>query len=213
MLVSGSSELAEPSMADSEGWGELVDQTRRGDRGAVAQLYRRFDGNFRAFLSSRVGPDETDDRLHDSFVITVEAIRCGHVRAPEKINSFFLTVLRRQLTAENHRGARYHRPDRRDDAEPQFSDPRPNPEERAAEAQTRGLVQLVLAELPPREREILTRFYLLEQSPEEICAEMMLSATQFRLLKSRAKARFARAGRCRLSRGGVDDRCLSSVKS
>jgi hypothetical protein len=40
-----------------------------------------------------------------------------------------------------------------------------------------------------REFEILTRFYLREQPPEQIQSEMRLTATQFNLLKSRAKAK------------------------
>ena len=54
--------------------------------------------------------------------------------------------------------------------------------------------------LSARDREILTRFYLQEQTQEEICKEMILSDTQFRLLKSRAKARFAEMGRRKLGR-------------
>ena len=46
----------------------------------------------------------------------------------------------------------------------------------------------------------LLRSKLLEQTQEEICAEMNLSETQFRLLKSRAKARFGELGRKKLAR-------------
>jgi hypothetical protein len=41
---------------------------------------------------------------------------------------------------------------------------------------------------------------LLEQTQEQICAEMNLTETQFRLLKSRAKARFGELGRRALTR-------------
>ena len=51
-----------------------------------------------------------------------------------------------------------------------------------------------------RDREILQRFYVLEQSQAQICAEMELSYNQFRLLKSRAKARFGELGK-RLAAG------------
>ena len=44
-----------------------------------------------------------------------------------------------------------------------------------------------LLALRPKEREVLTRFYLQEQSPEKIQQEMNLTTTQFRLLKSRSK--------------------------
>lgn len=54
------------------------------------------------------------------------------------------------------------------------------------------LVQRALAQLDERDLEILRRFYLHEQSPDQIGAEMSLTETQLRLLKSRAKARFTR---------------------
>jgi DNA-directed RNA polymerase specialized sigma subunit len=64
--------------------------------------------------------------------------------------------------------------------------------------QRNQLIQRVLGELSKRDREILTRFYLYEQTQEQICAEMSLTETQFRLLKSRAKARFGELGKKKL---------------
>ena len=65
----------------------------------------------------------------------------------------------------------------------------------------RDLAEKVLRSVSTRDREILTRFYLMEQTQAEICEEMGLSETQFRLLKSRAKARFGELGKKRLARG------------
>jgi hypothetical protein len=59
--------------------------------------------------------------------------------------------------------------------------------------------------MPDKDREILDRFYVQEQLPERICDEMKLSITQFRLLKSRAKARFGAAGKKRLHPGNISD--------
>jgi DNA-directed RNA polymerase specialized sigma24 family protein len=61
-------------------------------------------------------------------------------------------------------------------------------------------MEQILQAIPRRDREILTRFYLKEQTQEEICEEMKLTETQFRLLKSRAKSRFGALGRRRLMR-------------
>lgn len=58
----------------------------------------------------------------------------------------------------------------------------------------------VLEGISARDREILTRFYLHEQTQQQICDEMNLTETQFRLLKSRAKARFGELGRKKLAR-------------
>ena len=65
------------------------------------------------------------------------------------------------------------------------------------------LMARVLGSISRRDREILTRFYLREQSQEQICEEMELTETQFRLLKSRAKARFGDAGRRQLISSGL----------
>jgi hypothetical protein len=45
--------------------------------------------------------------------------------------------------------------------------------------------------MPVQQREVLIRFYILEQLPEVIQEELGITPTQFRLIKSRAKARFA----------------------
>ncbi len=65
------------------------------------------------------------------------------------------------------------------------------------------LMQKVLRGISSRDREILTRFYLYEQTQEQICEEMSLTQTQFRLLKSRAKARFGEIGKRRLTGPGA----------
>ncbi|MDQ6708268.1 MAG: hypothetical protein M3Z85_20105 [Acidobacteriota bacterium] len=58
----------------------------------------------------------------------------------------------------------------------------------------------VLKGISKRDREILTRFYIAEQSQDEICTQMKLTETQFRLLKSRAKARFGEMGKRKIGR-------------
>jgi putative toxin-antitoxin system antitoxin component (TIGR02293 family) len=62
------------------------------------------------------------------------------------------------------------------------------------------LVEAALTRLEGQEQEVLMRFYLFEQSQDQICSEMGLTETQFRLLKSRAKARFAESSRKTLTR-------------
>jgi RNA polymerase sigma-70 factor, ECF subfamily len=57
----------------------------------------------------------------------------------------------------------------------------------------------VLRSLPERDREVLTRFYLYDQTPEQICTDLRLTETQFRLTKSRAKSRYTELVRRRFS--------------
>ena len=57
----------------------------------------------------------------------------------------------------------------------------------------------LLNSIGKRDREVLIRFYLDEQTPDQICQAMKLTETQFRLIKSRAKARFGELGKRRFS--------------
>jgi len=70
---------------------------------------------------------------------------------------------------------------------------------RAIFRQRSELLVRVLGDLSNLDRKIRTRFYMLEQSVDEICSEMALTETQFRLLKSRATARFGELGKKKIA--------------
>jgi DNA-directed RNA polymerase specialized sigma24 family protein len=59
-------------------------------------------------------------------------------------------------------------------------------------------VRDILRQMPALDREILRRFYLQEQSKEQICREMRLTPTQFRNMKSQAKLALTEIGMRRL---------------
>jgi DNA-directed RNA polymerase specialized sigma24 family protein len=85
-------------------------------------------------------------------------------------------------------------------------DEKRNQERNAILRERMEVVKAALAQLDEDEREILERFYLQEQSPEEIMREMHLTATQFRLHKSRAKAKFGQIGRMQMARESLKRR-------
>jgi RNA polymerase sigma-70 factor (ECF subfamily) len=85
------------------------------------------------------------------------------------------------------------------DATGPLSDRGRNPESQAIGRQEEQIAANVLKGISRRDREILMRFYLHEQPQEQICKEMRLTETQFRLLKSRAKARFGEMGKRKLA--------------
>jgi len=179
-------------------WTDLVERIHRGDESAMEELYRVFAKGIRFYLCRQLGGQEIDDKIHDTFLIVVKAIRRGDLREPERLMGFVRTVLRRQVAA--HIDHLVHR--RRDhislDLGSRVADARRNPEQRAAFREKVELMLEVLREMSDRDRNVLTRFYLQEQSQEQICEEMNLTETQFRLLKSRAKARFGELGQRKL---------------
>ena len=180
------------------GWVELVERIRSGESGSMEELYQLFSKGIRFYLCRQLGPQELDDKVHDTFVVVVQAIRRGELREPERLMGFVRTIVRRQVAAHIDRVVHSRREQVELDSTVRIADPRDNPEESAIFRQRADLIQRVLGELPQRDREILTRFYLNEQGQDQICSEMSLTETQFRLLKSRAKARFGELGKKKL---------------
>jgi RNA polymerase sigma-70 factor (ECF subfamily) len=169
----------------------------------MKELYNLFSKGVRFYLCRQLGPQELDDKVHDTFVIVVQAIRRGDLREPERLMGFVRTVARRQVAAyidtASHR--RRHTTDL--DAGLPVPDQRLDPEDYAVSRQKVEIMKEALREISDRDREILVRFYLREQPQVQICEEMDLTDTQFRLLKSRAKARFAVAGKKKIGRASL----------
>lgn len=176
-------------------WASVVRKIQAGDEAGLKELYDVFLSGVRFYLFRQLGPQDLDDRVHDTFLIVVDSIRKGELREPERLMGFVRTVARRQVAAHIDKAARKRRDHSDFDPALAVADRDPDPEERAIRQQRVDIVRELLAGISDRDREILTRFYLHEQSPEQICREMNLNATQFRLLKSRAKARFAEIGK------------------
>ena len=164
----------------------------------MEELYRMFGRGIRYYLCRQLGHQELDDKVHDTFLIVVHAIRRGELREPDRLMGFVRTVVRRQVAAHIDEVVHSRRDEANLDVGVQVPDRRHNPEQSADFREKVELMRGVLMCLSERDREILTRFYLDEQSQESICREMDLSETQFRLLKSRAKARFGEIGKRKL---------------
>ena len=179
-------------------WQDLVERIRNGDESGMEELYRLFGRGIRYYLCRQLGHQELDDKVHDTFVIVVQAIRRGELREPDRLMGFVRTVVRRQVAAYIDEAVHSRKDELNLDLGVRVADRRNNPEQSAAFRQKVELMLEVLRSLSERDREILTRFYLDEQSQESICQEMALSETQFRLLKSRAKARFGEIGKRKL---------------
>ena len=184
---------------------ELVARIQSGDDDAMAELYALFSRGIRFYLYRQLGPQELDDRVHDAFLIVVQAIRNGDLRDPERLMGFVRTIVRRQVAAHIEQAVHTRREQVDLEGGVRLVDRGATPEEGVMHRQKAELVRRVLAGLAKRDREILTRFYLYEQSQEQICEQMNLTETQFRLLKYRAKARFGELGKKKLAqRAGSD---------
>jgi RNA polymerase sigma-70 factor (ECF subfamily) len=181
-------------------WAELVDKIRQNDATGMEELYRVFSRGVRFYLCRQLGPQDLDDRVHDTFLIVAQAIQRGDLREPDRLMGYVRTIVRRQVAAQIENNV--HSRKRQIDLEWGLAvhDAASDPEQSAIRRESQEIALKVLKSIGARDREILIRFYLEEQTPEQICSEMGLTETQFRLLKSRAKARFGELGKRKVTK-------------
>jgi RNA polymerase sigma factor (sigma-70 family) len=192
-----------PPDSTYESLSSLVGRIRTGKTDGLEELYRLFSKGIRFYLCRQLGPQELDDKVHDTFVVVVQAIRRGELREPERLMGFVRTIVRRLVAAHIDQVVHTRRDQMDLELTMRIADPAENPEETAMFRERSELIQWVLDELSVRDREILTRFYLQEEGQDQICSEMALTDTQFRLLKSRAKARFGELGKKKLAHSSL----------
>ncbi len=182
---------------------ELVQRIQSGDTSGMEDLYRIFSRGVRFYLCRQLGPQELEDKVHDTFIIVVQALRRGDLRDATRLMGFVRTVVRRQVAAYIDNAVQSRRQCLDTEAGALLAPSSTGPEENAILGQNADLMEKVLDGMSRRDREILTRFYLDEQPQDQICREMRLTETQFRLLKSRAKTRFGELGKKKLIRKSV----------
>lgn len=178
----------------------LVGRIQADDATALEELYQIFARGIKYQICRQLGPQDLEDKVHDCFLIVVQAIKAGEVREPERLMGFVRTIVRRQIAS--YIEIIVHNRTKMTDLDTTriMADFGCDPENSIMDREEAGLAYRVLNGLSRRDREILIRFYLREESQEMICSKMNLSETQFRLLKSRAKARFGEMGKRRLLR-------------
>jgi len=187
------------AVAVEPGWAQLVQRVHDGDDSGMEELYKLFSTGVRFYLCRQLGPQDLDDKVHDIFLIITQSIQRGDLRDPERLMGYVRTIVRRQVAAYIENAVQSRRNQTDLDFGLTLTDQHPNPERRLIAEQSTEVALGILKSLNKRDREVLIRFYLKEQSQEQICREMSLTETQFRLIKSRAKARFGELGKRRMA--------------
>lgn len=190
----------EPDVSQHHVCRDLVERVRDGEPAALGELYTIFAKGIRFYIWRQLGIQELDDHVHDSFLIVVDAIRTGELREPERLMGFVRTVVRRMVAGQIDRAVQERREQCELETGFSVADSRRNADDAILGEQQAKIMEQVLRGIDDRDREILTRFYIREEPIPKICEDMGLSETQFRLLKSRAKARFGELGRRKLKR-------------
>jgi len=166
---------------------EITLRVAAGDPDAVEELYALLRKLLSPQIRFRLRGEEPDDLLHETLTIVVESIRNGSLRQPEALRRYAGSVVRK-LIAGQIIGVIWSRRRTVNACDtPLHTDE--TPETTMLDRERLALMQLGLKQLRSRDSELLTRFYLQGQPYSQICDDMHLTQTQFRLFKSRAKAK------------------------
>ena len=165
----------------------IVALIQQGDRRGEEMLYSALSRGMKFLAIRKLGPDDGVECFHDTMLTLIRRIREGALQEPAALFGYARTILLRHISEQFDKRRRLSTVDDFDTVSHAIADPRLSPEAAIEAEQRKAAMRRGLLALRPKEREVLTRFYLQEQSIEEIQQEMNLTTTQFRLLKSRSK--------------------------
>ncbi len=173
---------------------ELAARIRAGDGPAESQLMSRFMAGVRVLLRRHAGrtPIAIEDLAQDVLGAVLEQLRKGGIRDAAALPAYIRTSAMHRLHAEQRAqkaAALSHESIDTEDARLVATNAHPADELDAARKARQ--VRELLNSLPvARDREVLQRFYLNEESCESICAALDIEADHFRRVIHRARTRF-----------------------
>jgi RNA polymerase sigma-70 factor (ECF subfamily) len=165
----------------------IVSLIQAGDPRGEELLYSVFTRGLRYLAIRKLGYEEADEVVHDTFIALSQKIKEGALREPAALFKYARTILERMIGNRYTERRKWQRDVDFEVVAGTHADSALTPEKAMESAMRTQVMQEGLASLRPREREILVRFYLQEQDQERIRREMNLTDTQYRLLKSRSK--------------------------
>ena len=189
--MSSSGEITSPA--------DLVDRIRRGDKEAENVLVRRYSRGVSVVIK-RIIKNVTDveELVQQTLMIAVEKIRQGAVTEPERVSGYICGIAGKLAWAHVKKTRLRNLVDI-DEVAPVVDSSR-GPFDQLLQKEEAELVRQVIGELRmPRDREIITRYYLHGEERESICASLSLTSVQFNTVKSRALDRFKELYEKRLS--------------
>jgi RNA polymerase sigma-70 factor, ECF subfamily len=190
--MAANAELAE-SAPDAD-LADLAQRIQAGDAQAEAQLLSRFMLGVRVLLRRHAhgAPIAIDDLAQDVLSAVLEQLRKGGVRDAAALPAYIRTSAMHRLHAEQRalqNAAQSH--ESIDGEDPRLIASNTHPGDELDAARKARQVRELLNSLPvERDREVLRRFYLHEESCETICAALDIEADHFRRVIHRARTRF-----------------------
>jgi len=183
---------------DAPRWTDLVARLRAGQDEATEELYTQLH-SLRFYFTRRLGYAASADAYHDLIVTLISQVRSGDLRDPEHLAAYARGIAANMIRNTYESGPKRFEQGWTAVQDYNVFDVGLDPEALAIRRQQIEVAARILNALPSRDRQVLVRFYLKREPATKIQEELALSETQFRLIKSRAKQRFAGMVKARMS--------------
>ena len=170
--------------ADGDLAREIASSPPGGAREAEAELYRRLAPRVRLYGMRHLREAQAAaDLAHETLLLTIERLRGGEVREPDRLASFVLGVCR-TMVREGVRSA-----GRKERLLEEYARTLPSAEVSEAPGLDRGRLAECLQRLTERERSLLVMTFYVDRTTEEIMRDFGLSAANVRVIRHRALGR------------------------
>lgn len=171
----------------------IIAQIAAGDRAAETDLVNRFQRGVTLLARKYARPNESRiaDIVQTVLMNTLERLRLGSLREAAALPGYLRTCVINEVTMM------YRDKNTTSDEDVSTADGKiaelttsDTPELRASRAELLRNVLRAIDSLPvPRDRELLIRFYLREESRDEVCAALRIDEGHFRRVLHRARER------------------------
>ena len=165
---------------------ELVERARAGDRAARQRLYRQHVQRvFRTVRGMLRSDAEAEDVTQDAMLTALTSLDRYSPRSGTRFAAWLTTI----AVNTTRRRFRRRRPELTATGElPEVADPSSDPAEDVDLARQRAALLQALAELEPREREIVSLRYGSDLNATEIAAQLRMEPANVRKILERARA-------------------------
>jgi len=165
---------------------ELVERARAGDRAARQRLYRQHVQRvFRTVRGMLRSDAEAEDVTQDAMLTALTSLDRYSPRSGIRFAAWLTTI----AVNTTRRRFRRRRPELTATGElPEVADPSSDPAEDVDLARQRAALLQALAELEPREREIVSLRYGSDLNATEIAAQLRMEPANVRKILERARA-------------------------
>ena len=165
---------------------ELVERARAGDRAARQRLYRQHVQRvFRTVRGMLRSDAEAEDVTQDAMLTALTSLDRYSPRSGTRFVAWLTTI----AVNTTRRRFRRRRPELTATGElPEIADPSDDPAEDIDLARRRAALLQALAELEPREREIVSLRYGSDLNATEIAAQVRMEPANVRKILERARA-------------------------